>query len=192
MKTKNPWYPFLPLVLILAYIVWITSVQIQPSWMIVILFALALTPISIKEFKLGKDGLSFSSYDSGELKAETQKKQQAPLGDGGTLVNQSLAEGGAPEPALSNQALKVLRTLRYYQKKTFPDNPHRIWGFTVRAGARDYTSFYVGVNELLGKGLVMMGDNDLVGLTEKGLNLVTKKDSEIDWAGDIWNEFATV
>lgn len=193
MKDKSPWFSYLPLVLILAYIAWITEMQIQISWMTVILFVLALTPISIKEFKLGKDGISISTYDTGELKAEEHKTQKADA----TVQTMSainldlLGENVASTPTFSNQAMKVLRTLRYYQKKVFPDNPHRIWAFTVRPGARDYTAFYLGVNELLGKGLVMMGDNDLVGLSSKGLDIVTKADSGIDWAGDIWNEFAS-
>lgn len=195
LTTEERSFRFVAFGLILLFATGVMWKNYTLTWEMLALVALALTTVSVSKVSITKEGLTVDTRAfSGSMDAEK------PAGDGAAPVLGDLQRfhtlGATPDLAklltenplkdFSEEAQKVLRTLRYYQKLEFKNDATKVWGFSIPQGSPDYPSFMKGVSELFGKGIVRMNPQGLVGLSAQGLQL---SDEPGDWGGPMWTDF---
>jgi hypothetical protein len=126
---------------------------------------------TLSEFSIGPTGVTGKTKEAVRNKDEIEPPPPAPQ-----LI---LAANDAhppqpdqfpvPDPELSSQALKVVRTLWKFQVEHFGPDDIRRWGFAVGTGAPDYMEFSLGVLHLLQRQLVNVDGRGFVFLTDAGI-----------------------
>lgn len=78
-----------------------------------------------------------------------------------------------PEMQKSTMQYKILNTLWTKQVNYFPEYT-KLWGFTINIGAIEYFDFIEAINQLIGRGWVFKGEQNMFFLTKEGFKFCAK------------------
>lgn len=159
---------------------------VELRWQTITTFCLLSTPFFlvllsryIKKIKWGDNELetSDSSTSPKEYVENLSKGQKAPA-----------PAAGAPSPALTSPAMKVIRTLWNFQLKLFGNTMDKRWGFILGSGHKDYFEYISGAHELISKALAAKDHRGMLFLTDQGIAYC--KDNSVDISSDdMWTNF---
>lgn len=163
------------------------------SWMQFILATVGVSPwllriftVYLSEFSFGPSGVSGKTKQAVANKDEIDNPQ----------LSSTIKETRAPQVEenkfsdLLPQSKKVLRTLWKYQVEHFGPKDIRRWGFSVGTNALDYSSFSLGILELIKIHLISIDSRGFIFLTNKGIAFCQNENAHISSYPDYYSHFA--
>lgn len=152
--------------LLILHVFWVKFTVDTTGLALIGLAALPWLTLFVKKLKL-----------PGGLEAETSDRVQSTTKSPPPPSNvSSELEGDSSE--LPPEAKKILATLGRYQKQHFQNNQENRWTFTVSPTVNLYEHYLKGITYLYSRGLITIGHNHHIMLTNEGLDYV-KRHSDI-------------
>jgi hypothetical protein len=143
---------------------------------------LSLATRYLSEFNIGPKGVSGKTREMVRDSAEIDRSQPQDLAN---IRPPAASEFGK----LIVEAKKVLRTLWKFQTEHFGANYDKRWGFGVGPGAPDYSSFLLGVSDLVKRHFVYVDSRGFVFLTNLGIEFCQEHTEEINNYPDYYSRF---
>ncbi|MGC3990189.1 MAG: hypothetical protein QM796_11005 [Chthoniobacteraceae bacterium] len=109
---------------------------------------------------------------------------------GSEIANAQAALGMQDFAALQAQTRKVIKTLWTFQKKQFPNDLSKRWGFGIGIGAPDYMEFSTGLLEAIKYGLAVVGPRGLCFLSEVGVAYCEQHNEAIEAEPEFYRSFS--
>jgi len=144
---------------------------------------LSLLTRHLSEFSIGPKGVSGKTREMVRDSAEIDRLQPEYFAN---VRQRDASEFGK----LIIEAKKVLRTLWKFQTDHFGTNYDKRWGFGVGPAAPDYSSFIVGVSDLVKRHFVYIDSRGFVFLTNLGIEFCKEHNGEINNYPDRYSSFA--